>query len=255
MNNCHQQEFVNFSSPLYPKMPFRKPVLFLLLINLSRLTVTAQPDQGEIPLLQKLDSIQRSQSVARHFAELYYSTTVKATDFFLNRSKKENDFIERFERRFADFFFRSADAHMQHIPIPREWKAYFTDTALSPLQYKLLGINAHINGDIWKVLTDEFSFGEIKENRDSYFSFQKRLKDQYREFYALSRQSSAKIRLLHATTAGLDKLYGKMMLTRWRKRQLQLALLYYNNRQRFESRLMKLYKKMDHIDRLILRHL
>lgn len=236
-------------------MPLRKLVLFLLLINQVPLRISAQQDPGEIALLQKLDSMKRSRSVARHFAELYYSTTVKAADFFLNRSKKENDFIHRFETRFANFFFRAAEAHDQHIPVSREWKAYFADTVLSPLQYKLLGINAHINGDIWKVLTVEFSLEEIKKNRDSYFSFQKKLKDQYREFYVSSRKSSARIRLLHVATAGLDKLYGKMMLTRWRKRQLQLAFLYFNNRQRFDSRLKKLYKKMDHTDRLILRHL
>lgn len=212
------------------KMPLKKLVFFLLLISQTRQPVSTQVIQGDIALLQKLDSIKKSQSVARHFAELYFSTTAKAANYFLNRSKKENDFIQRFETRFAEFFFRSTEAHTERSPIPRKWKAYFADTALSPLQYKLLGINAHINGDIWKVLTVEFSLKEIEENRDSYFSFQKRLKDQYREFYDSSRKSSAKIRLLHMVTAGLDKLYGKMMLTRWRKRQLQMAFLYFNNR-------------------------
>ena len=236
-------------------MSLKKSVFLLLWMGPIGLPVSAQGNREDMVLLQKLDSIKKSQSVARHFAELYFSTTVKAIDHFSTRSKKENDFIQRFEIRFAGFFFCSAEAHSQQIPIPREWKAYYTDTALSPLQYKLLGINAHINGDIWKVLTIEFSLDEIKKNKDSYYSFQKRLRDQYREFYISSRKSSAKIRILHAATAGLDKLYGKMMLTRWRKRQLQLAILYFNNTQKFDIKLKKLYKKMDHIDRLILRHL
>ncbi len=237
------------------RMPLKKSVFFLLTISLARLPVSAQVNRGDIGLLQKLDSIKKSESVARHFAEIYFSTTVKANDHFLNRSKKENDFIQRFEARFANFFFQSAEAHSQRSPVPREWKTYFADTALSPLQYQLLGINAHINGDIWQVLTVEFSLEEIKENKDSYFSFQKRLKDQYREFYVSSRKSSSTIRLLHAATAGLDKLYGKMMLTRWRKRQLQLAFLYFSNPQKFDIKLKKLHQKMDQIDHLILRHL
>ncbi len=236
-------------------MPLKKSVLFLLLIGQTRLPVSGQESPGDIALLQKLDSIQKSQSVARHFAELYFSTTVKAANYFLNRGKRENDFIQRFEKRFAEFFFSSAEAHMQRIPVPGEWYTYFTDTALSPLQYKLLGINAHINGDIWKVLTVEFSLEEIEENRDSYFSFQKGLIQQYREFYVSCRKTSSKIRMLHVVTAGLDKLYGKMMLTRWRKRQLQLAFLYFNDPQKFDTKLKKLRQKMDHIDRLILRHL
>ena len=198
-------------------MPLKKSVFLLLLMGQTWLPLSAQEGREDIVLLQKLDSIKKSQSVARHFAELYFNTTVKAIDHFSNRSKKENDFIQRFETRFAEFFFCSAEAHSRCIPIPREWKTYFADTALSPLQYKLLGINAHINGDIWKVLTVEFSLDEIKENKGSYFSFQKRLKDQYREFYVSSRESSAKIRMLHVATAGLDKLYGKMMLTRWKE--------------------------------------
>lgn len=217
--------------------------------------VAAQLSQQETDLLQKLDSLKKSQSVAKHFAELYFSTTVRATNYFLNRSQREQDFIRRFETRFAGFFFRSAEARTQNISIPVEWKTYFTGDELTPLQYQLIGINAHINGDIWQALTTEFSLAEIRENKDSYYSFQKGLILQYREFYVASRKSNSKIRTLHVATAGLDKLFGKMMLVRWRKRQLQLAVLYFNNRQKFDKKLEKLHQKMEHIDRMILQHL
>lgn len=226
-----------------------------MMTPLSLLRVTAQLSQGEIVLLQKLDSLKKSPSASRLFAELYFSTTVKAVNCFLNKPKQEKEFIRRFETRFAEFFFRSADASTQQIPIPREWKAYFDDTALSPLQYQLLGINAHINGDIWQALTAEFSLKEIQENKGSYFSFQKGLMQQYREFYAGSWKEGSKIRLLHIMTAGLDKLYGKLMLLRWRKRQLQLAVLYYTNKDKFNKRLGKLHQKMEHINQMILQHL
>jgi len=229
--------------------------LIFLAIGLARHPVAARLIQPKNALLQKLDSLKKSQSVAKHFAELYFSTTLSATNYFLNRSQREQDFIRRFETRFANFFFRSAEARIQRISIPREWKAYYTDAELSPLQYQLLGINAHINGDIWQALTAEFSVEEIQENKDSYFSFQKGLIQQYSEFFVASRKASSTIRLLHVTTAGLDKLFGKLMLIRWRKRQLQLAVLYFNNRQKFDRKLTKLHQKMEHIDRMILQHL
>ena len=230
-------------------------ILFLLTIGFIQHRVAAQLSGQETALLQKLDSLKKSESVAKHFAELYFSTTVRATNYFLNRSQREQDFIRRFEIRFASFFFRSAEARTQSISVPREWKAYFADDELSPLQYQLLGINAHINGDIWQALTAEFSLEEIQENKDSYFSFQKGLIKQYSEFYVASRKASSTIRLLHVTTAGLDKLFGKLMLIRWRKRQLQLAVFYFSNKQKFNRKLEKLHQKMEHIDRMILQHL
>ena len=230
-------------------------ILLLFAIGFARPPVAAQLSEQETSLLQKLDSLKKGGSVAKHFAELYYSTTVRATNYFMNRSQREQDFIRRFETRFANFFFRSVEARLQNISIPREWKAYFTDAELSPLQYQLLGINAHINGDIWQALTAEFSLEEIRKNKDSYYSFQNGLIEQYREFYIASRKASSKIRTLHVATAGLDKLFGKMMLVKWRKRQLQLAVLYFNNRQKFDKKLGKLQKKMEHIDHMILQHL
>jgi hypothetical protein len=223
--------------------------------RLSPLPVAAQVSPGEIALLQKLDSIKNSPSVSRLFAALYFNTTVKAVNHFLNKPEQEKDFIQRFETRFADFFFRSARAYDHHHTIPGEWKAYFADSTLSPLQYQLLGINAHINGDIWQALTAGFSVKEIQDNRGSYFSFQKGLLQQYREFYSDAWKASSRIRLLHFSTAGLDKLYGKLMLLRWRKRQLQLAVLYFTNREKFDTRLRKLHLKMEHIDRMIIQHL
>jgi hypothetical protein len=211
--------------------------------------------EGELALLHKLDSLKNSSSSSKYFAGLYYNTTVKSVNYFLTRPEKEKDFNVRFELSFAEFFFRSVDARAQSHAIPWEWKTYFADSALSPLQYKLIGINAHINGDIWQTLTSGFSLKEIQENREAYFAFQNGLIRQYNEFYTEARKGSAKIWLIHVVTAGLDKLYGKQLLLRWRKRQLQLAILYFVNRQKFETKLRKLHQKMEHINRMILRHL
>lgn len=214
-----------------------------------------QISNGEIGLLKKLDSIKNSSSVSRHFAGLYFITTNKAVDFFLGKPEKERMFVQRLETSFADYFFRSARAFAEGATVPEEWGTYFKDTSLTPLQYQLLGINAHINGDIWQALVSAFSLEEIQNGKKNYFEFNRELIRQYKEFYNWSVAENARIKLLHAATAGIDKLYGKLMLIRWRKRQLRLAILYYADKDRFNKRIETLNKKMKHIDRLILHNL
>lgn len=215
----------------------------------------AQISNEEIGLLRKLDSIQKSSSISKHFAELYFKTTVEAANFFLNSGKKEKDFINRLETRFGSFFFRSVEAESTETAIPEEWKAYFSSPDLSPVQYKLLGINAHINGDIWQALTAEFSLQELKENRESYLRFEKGLLKIYHDFYIESFEANSKIRLMSSISARMDKLYGKLLLNKWRKRQIELAMLYYTDKNKFCVRLQRLRQKMGHINHLILHNL
>lgn len=233
----------------------RKYRFTFLFIALVQLMGYAQEKDIEIELLKKLDSISRSSSVARHFASLYFETTVLSIDFFATADPAVKNFIERLENNFAGFFFRSADAHLSKTDIPVVWQSYFRDSALSPLQYKLLGINAHINGDIWQALTSEFSVEELKENRMTYLRFQKGLQKQYQRFYNEYVSSNLKTGLVNNTTLGLSRVYGKMMLSRWRKRQLRLAILYHTDKVKFEDALNSLNKKREELNRLILRNL
>jgi len=227
---------------------------FLLFYFLSS-AVYPQVSSRETGVLQKLDSIRNSASVSRHFAGLYFNTTSKAINFFLNKPEKERVFIQRLETSFADYFFRSVHAFAEGATVPEEWETYFKDTSLSPLQYQLLGINAHINGDIWQALVSSFSLQEIQSVKKSYFEFNRELVSQYKEFYKWSLAEDARIKLLHEATAGIDKLYGKLMLIRWRKRQFRLATLYYTDKSRFNKHIERLNIKMRHINRLILHNL
>ncbi len=229
--------------------------LFVILAELLCIHCMAQVSNDEILLLQRLDSVQRNSSVSKYFAELYFKTTVEAANFFLNRNKKEKDFIARLEIRFASFFFQAAEAYRIGLAIPIEWDSYFNNPDLLPIQYKLLGINAHINGDIWQALTSEFSLQEIQQNKESYLKFEKGLLKVYRDFYNESFEESGKIRLLSNITVRLDKLYGKLMLGKWRKRQIELAILFYTDKDKFNDRLKKLRLKMAHINRLVINNL
>ena len=233
----------------------KKIILAGIAVLLLNLSMYSQVSEEEIRLLHKLDSARNSGYVARYFAALYFNTTVRAVNDFEHDEDAAKKFIQRMETRFAHYFFNAAEAFIQKKEIPPVWKAYFSDTSLSPLQYQLLGINAHINGDIWKALTTEFSFSELQENKKAYFQFNKGLTIEYRRFYDESFRATAKTALLDNLSLGLSRLYGKSMLVKWRKRQMQLALLYFSDRTKFDKEITKVNRKMEHINNLILHNL
>lgn len=206
-------------------------------------------------LLRKLDSVQRSSSVSRHFAELYFKVTAGAIDYFSKEDESVQDFMQRLELRFADYFFTAAGLFNQKKEIPPSWKTYYADTSRSSLQYFLLGANAHINGDIWQTLTNEFSLPELKKYKKYYYRFNRKLKPILLGVYNSAFESVSKIRLLHTITLGLDKQYSKQMLIRWRKRQMKLSILWFTDKYQFEKKLMSLKKKMLQLDKLILQNL
>jgi hypothetical protein len=228
--------------------------LLLILCSVTMLYIKAQTGI-EQEIVGKLDSIRRSTSVTSYFAGLYYHTTKKAVDFYSGYDQPSHNFIQRLENNFAHLFFRSADSFVARRMIPYEWKTYYSHSLLTPLQYELIGINAHINGDIWQALTSGFTLAEIRDEKKTYFDFQKKLVSQYNEFYNASLNAEPKIRLLHRATLGLDLLYGKWMLKRWRKRQIRIAIEYFTDKDSFNRSLARLHRKMERIDAMILRFL
>lgn len=205
-------------------------------------------------LLGKLDSIRCSSSVAKHFADIYFETTANAVNYFSRADTNVQEMMGRMELRFADYFFRSADAHKKKLPISGEWKTYYADKNASSLRYILFGINAHINGDIWQALTNEFSKEEIQQLKPHYFAYYRQLLREYLLVYDRAFNRSKRLRILHTVSFGMDELYGRIMLKRWRKRQMELAELYFDNRPLFEKKLKKLHRKMDRLDDLIRRN-
>jgi len=214
-----------------------------------------QVSDEEIRLLQQLDSTARSPSKARHFTRLYSETTAEAVLFFRKAGKKEKDFIRRLELSFAEYFFSAVEANQQGKDISAVWQMYFSDSYLKPLQYELLGINAHINGDIWQALITEFTLAEIRQNRRTYLRFQKGLNKIYNRFYSRANNTSQTTRMLGGVFIGFDRLYGKIMLLRWRKRQYRLATIWFTRPDEFNKKIRELDRKMNHINQLILRHL
>jgi Family of unknown function (DUF5995) len=215
----------------------------------------AQYNIGTKEVLVKLDSIRNSSSVSKHFAGIYFVTTIRAIRFFSKADTNVQHLADRLEKRFAYYFFRSVYAHENNSDIPNEWKTYYADKGSPMLRYILFGINAHINGDIWQALTAEFSLEEIRQLKPAYFLYQKDLVENYKTIYQLAIESNPRIKLLHSLSFGLDKIYGKIMLHRWRKKQIKLAELYYTDRKLFEKKLDKVHRNMDRINERIRRNI
>lgn len=163
--------------------------------------------------------------------------------------------MQRLENRFADYFFNAAAAYNSGAGMPVAWKNYYTDTSLTQVQYFLLGANAHINGDIWQALTSEFSLQELNQYKRFYYRYNKKLKEEILSIYDEAFNTVPKVRLLHAVSAGLDKQYGKLMLVRWRKRQMKISMLWFTDRDRFQIKLTSIRKKMAKLDKLVLQNL
>lgn len=248
-----RQEFVNFNPLIIRIMRFSLAAFAIFF--LIPFYGSGQISETELKLLQRLDSIAQSSSIPRHFANLYRETTVEAITFFQHEDQEKKSFIQRLEQSFASYFFTAAEAFKKGEKISPVWLAYYADTTLKPLQYELLGINAHINGDIWQALVNEFTFNEIRENRKTFLRFQKGLTVIYRNFHEKAKQENRRIKMLHTLSLGLDRLYGKLMLMHWRNRQLRLAEWHFNKPEKLKYVLLRLNMKMGRINQLILRHL
>ncbi len=214
-------------------------------------SVYTQKTAHAIDLLLRLDSLSKTNSVSHHFAGLYRETTIAAINFFSARDERVQELFDRLETRFAGFFFRSAIAYNDKAPVDEVWKAYYSDSAASPLRYILHGINAHINGDICQALIAEFSKEEIEELKPHYLSYQKELVKCYSRLYEDALEENKRMKVFHAASFGFDRLYGKILLDRWRKRQIRLAEIYYSNPLLFEKKRKRLRQKMGRLDKLI----
>jgi hypothetical protein len=233
-------------------------ILFVLfassLVSLPSVSLRAQVSAGELNLLHKLDSVSASPSVSAYFADLYFVTMVNAIRFFEEARDSSRLSIRRMQAGFAAYFFAAADSFAQQKNIPEEWKAYYADTSTTDLRHVLLGINAHINGDIWQALAQSFSYKELKEIRPIYFSYYSGLLDIYEEVYEAAYSADRSVRLAHTLSLGLDKWYGKRLLHRWLRRQMKIACLFHHDDKRFRKRLKKLKRKMRRMDDAIIRH-
>jgi hypothetical protein len=208
---------------------------------------------SEQVLLRKLDCLASHPGEVKHFAALYRATTLEAIRFFAQHHESSRLFIRRLEWRFAEHFFRAVQGDSESNHYPPHWKPYFENTSLSPLQYCLLGANAHINGDIWRSLTETFSFEEIQAHYRAFLDYEKGLWPTYLALYEYGRRHHPLIQWLHIASLGFSRNLGFSLLRHWRKRQVKLALLYYQSPSLFQKKQKKLERRMKWIEWMIVK--
>lgn len=231
-------------------LKIKKSLLLLLLFRIAS-TGFAQHSNQTALILSRLDTLRNSASVARHFAAVYFEITFNSASFFVAADTEIQCLTERMKVRFADYFFRSVYAYEHHQPLPEEWSVYFNTTGATDIQYLLLGINAHLNGDIWRGLITEFTPAELEKVKPHYFSYYAQLVKEYRLIYERALACSPRIRLLHQISFGANRCYGKLMLKRWLKRQMRMAELYFCDEPLFQKKRARLKRKMRNLDKLV----
>ncbi len=230
------------------------PYLYFIVILHCGQCLNAQEKDPGIRLALQLDSIAASAAPSSHFAKLYTETVLISLQHYQYAGAREKEFIQRFEQTFAGYFFRAA-ASRGKGPGSEPWQLYFSDRSLSPLQYQLLGINAHINADLSATLATVFTVEELQTHKKTFIRFQKGLKTQFKQFYRENIQATRLTRTLDKLTLGLARTYGSVMMASWRKRQFRLAIWKSTHPEKEAWLKRKTDRRKERIDRLILRHL
>lgn len=222
-------------------------ILFTFFCLCCSLSFSAQPKYN-VNLLDTLQQISHTQTPARHFAKLYYRAIEITNAFADTLPENEKQFIFGFESDFAPAFFRSYKNYIAQQPQEFSWQQYYADNSLNELQYKFMGMNAHINGDMWVALKDKYSYDSLVKYQTVLIRFQRALNTYFDSIYITSG-SYKKIQRLHLYTLGADKYIGRQMILHWRKRQYRLSLLFYTNPVRGERKWKYIQKRMLHYNR------
>jgi len=194
-------------------------------------------------LLDSLAFIAHTQTPAKHFATLYYQAIEITNRYADKQPDSVKNFIFGFEALFAPVFSNSYKNYINKTPQVFYWQQYYADTNLNDLQYKFIGMAAHINGDMAVALAGRYGYDTLKKYRRPLIRFQKALNTFFDSIYITSRRYK-KLNRLHFITLGLDKAIGKAMVLHWRKKQVRLALLYYTNPPKYAAKRRRLEKKM-----------
>jgi hypothetical protein len=125
--------------------------------------MTSAPDPRAVPtiadVVARMDALSarwpRTDGV-RAFNEMYLETTRQVATALAGRTFTDREFIDRLDVRFADLYFDALEAHEQDPgSAPRCWSVLIEarhNPGTHPLQFALVGMNAHITYDLPRAL-------------------------------------------------------------------------------------------------------
>jgi Family of unknown function (DUF5995) len=206
--------------------------------------------------LGQLDSIGKSSSISRHFGELYFHFLQLVEKKLEKADTSTQRLVRNFEAVFAQLFIDAAVASQNHEPIfLPAWRAYFADPGLQPIQYKLLGANAHLNGGLAAAIAGSYTPAEWRTLKKKYSLFNECLNKTYRSVFAEALNTIPRARTLDMLSLGLDKTAGQYYLYKWRKRQMRLAKYWFTGSTKYQKLSAKITRKKEKIDRLVVTEL
>jgi hypothetical protein len=212
-------------------------IAFLMAIKLQ-----AQPIYNKT-LLDTLTQIKQGNTIATPFATLYYAAIEITNTLMQTKTASQIAFIEKFEAKFGPFFFQSYKMLQNQLPQSSVWEFYYNHPNLNELQYKFIGMNSHINGDMWLALVNAHSYDSIIKHKSNLLQYQKAFNVFFDSILKTTLQYK-KVKRLHALSLGLDKYIGRRVVYKWRKQAVNMALLWYNNMTKFKRQRNRLDKKM-----------
>ncbi|MBK5272045.1 MAG: hypothetical protein JJE22_13625 [Bacteroidia bacterium] len=203
--------------------------------------------------IRKVDSIAHRPGIASHFAKIYSQSMTNIAKQTQSMGSEAKLFINKFEITFANYFINAfVDYENGTLAESSDWKCYFSNPTIQPWQFVLLGVNTHINIDMWRSLADNFSEKEIRQNKKLFLTCQSSVKKTYRQFFDTLLMESTYLRFINSFAKGFPQKLGEMIVYKWRKRNVKLAILYYYRPEKFEKKFARIKKKKQRIDNLIL---
>ncbi len=214
---------------------------------------TANQRQFNQSYLDSLLSIENGNRVSKHFAGLYRQTVFITNQFASTQKPTAQDFTIQLDDAFIPIFFQAHDAYLKGKEIPANWKAYYQSDSLNSLQYQFLGMNAHINGDLHLALIQQFGYDSIKAHKKDLMSFQKVLNKIVDSVYEQTK-AYPELKIFHDLTLGTNRIMAREMVRHWRRRQINLALLYYHKPKKYQRRFKHVQSLKAKWDKAVLDH-
>ncbi len=202
-------------------------------------------------LLVKLQSITEKNDKAKNFAKLYKVIVFLSIDYLKKLDEGEQQFIIDFEKEFLQLFTKPSDSFVNRSIVTGKWENYFNAPIQNELQYQFIGLNTHINGDMWFAI-QQLPYDSIVKYKKVLSAFQQQIDLVWDSIYSTTLQYK-KIGHLHKLSFGLSAIIGKRTLLKWRNSAIEIALLYTENKKLYLRKSRRQLRKMSKYNRLALK--
>lgn len=181
---------------------------------------------------KKLEYYSRQSGIERHFAGLYVQAEMVLEEALKKSDSAFASFVHRFSENFTDKYIAACECFQKNDSIPLVWQTYFSDTNANPYALWVMGINAHINGDMPMVLGTKFSKDELKQYRKHFLAWNSTFDNYTEQVLNDAIQHQGKLKKLHRRSLGLDEWYARNLIHQWRRKAYKTAIRCNGNEQK-----------------------